>query len=174
MGKLLRESILTKANQKKNSNRNALSIFFLTLVFIFTPQCTQKTKTSAAEALLLNRIKTRGLPSILRTTNVPSRISINLPSSVKSASSNTSASIQNSKTQRSGNPSFATLAAPKADGYITINAAIEKFSKLANDVQGSTAQGRTIAETLEIARDVVKKLLESQFQNQVKKLGEAL
>ncbi len=134
MGKLLRESILTQANQIKLCNQKVLSIFFLTLFFIFTPQCTEKTKTSAAEALLLNRIKARGLPSILRTTNVPSRISINLPSSVKSASSNTSASIQNSKTQRSGNPSFATLAAPKADGYITINAAIEKFSKLANDV----------------------------------------
>jgi predicted RNase H-like HicB family nuclease len=29
-------------------------------------------------------------------------------------------------------------------------------------VQGLVAQGRTIAETLEIARDVIKKLLESQ------------
>jgi predicted RNase H-like HicB family nuclease len=30
------------------------------------------------------------------------------------------------------------------------------------DVQGLIAQGRTVAETLEIARDVAKKLLESQ------------
>ena len=30
-----------------------------------------------------------------------------------------------------------------------------------------------ITETLEITRDVVKKLLESQLQNQVKKLGDA-
>jgi predicted RNase H-like HicB family nuclease len=30
------------------------------------------------------------------------------------------------------------------------------------DVQGLVAQGRTIVETLEIARDVVKKLLEAQ------------
>lgn len=35
MGKLLRESILTKANQKNISNRNALSIFFL-LWFLFS------------------------------------------------------------------------------------------------------------------------------------------
>ncbi|MBK9212113.1 MAG: DUF1902 domain-containing protein [Saprospiraceae bacterium] len=31
-----------------------------------------------------------------------------------------------------------------------------------NDIQGLIAQGRTITETLEIARDVVKKLFESQ------------
>ena len=42
-----------------------------------------------------------------------------------------------------------------------------------DDVQGLIAQGRTITETLEIARDVVKKLIESQSQNQVKKLGDA-
>jgi predicted RNase H-like HicB family nuclease len=30
------------------------------------------------------------------------------------------------------------------------------------DVQGLVAQGRTVAETLEIARDVVRKLLEAQ------------
>lgn len=30
------------------------------------------------------------------------------------------------------------------------------------DVQGLVAQGRTVAETLEIARDVARKLLESQ------------
>lgn len=30
------------------------------------------------------------------------------------------------------------------------------------DVQGLVAQGRTIAETLEIARDVVRKLIEAQ------------
>ncbi len=31
-----------------------------------------------------------------------------------------------------------------------------------NEVQGLVAQGRTIAETLEIARDVVRRLLEAQ------------
>jgi predicted RNase H-like HicB family nuclease len=31
-----------------------------------------------------------------------------------------------------------------------------------NGIQGLIAQGRTLAETLEIARDVVKKLIESQ------------
>ena len=31
-----------------------------------------------------------------------------------------------------------------------------------DDIQGLVAQGRTVAETLEIARDVVRKLLEAQ------------
>ena len=31
-----------------------------------------------------------------------------------------------------------------------------------DDVQGLVAQGRTIAETIEIARDVAKKLIEAQ------------
>lgn len=31
-----------------------------------------------------------------------------------------------------------------------------------DDIQGLVAQGRTITETLEITRDIVKKLLESQ------------
>jgi len=31
-----------------------------------------------------------------------------------------------------------------------------------DDVQGLVAQGRTVAETIEIARDVVRKLLEAQ------------
>jgi len=31
-----------------------------------------------------------------------------------------------------------------------------------NDVQGLVAQGRTLAETMEIARDIAKKLLEEQ------------
>lgn len=34
-----------------------------------------------------------------------------------------------------------------------------------HEVQGLIAQGRTIQETLEIARDVAKKLLESQADN---------
>lgn len=34
-----------------------------------------------------------------------------------------------------------------------------------DDVPGLVAQGRTIAETLEIARDVVKKLLEAQSED---------
>jgi len=36
------------------------------------------------------------------------------------------------------------------------------FLATSNDVQGLVAQGRTVAETLEIARDVAKKLLELQ------------
>lgn len=35
------------------------------------------------------------------------------------------------------------------------------------DVQGLVAQGRTIAETLEIARDVVRKLIEAQSDVQL-------
>ena len=49
----------------------------------------------------------------------------------------------------------------------TIQIHIEKLPEgmylaTSEDVQGLVAQGRTIAETLEIARDVVKKLLEAQ------------
>ena len=48
-----------------------------------------------------------------------------------------------------------------------INIHIEKLPEgmylaTSDDVQGLIAQGRTVAETLEIARDVAKKLLESQ------------
>ena len=54
----------------------------------------------------------------------------------------------------------------------TIQIHIEKLPEgiylaTSNDVQGLVAQGRTIAETLEIARDIVKKLLEAQ-NNDVK------
>jgi len=35
-----------------------------------------------------------------------------------------------------------------------------------NDIQGLVAQGRTITETLEIARDVARKLLEARQENQ--------
>ncbi|MEM8896420.1 MAG: DUF1902 domain-containing protein [Bacteroidota bacterium] len=50
---------------------------------------------------------------------------------------------------------------------LKINLQIEKLPEgyyiaTSKDVQGLVAQGRTIAETLEIARDVAKKLLESQ------------
>ena len=62
----------------------------------------------------------------------------------------------------------------------TIQIHIEKLPEgyylaTSEDIQGLVAQGRTITETLEIARDVVKKLLESQTQdqNRVKKLGDA-
>ena len=62
----------------------------------------------------------------------------------------------------------------------TIQFHIEKLPEgyylaTSDDVQGLIAQGRTITETLEIARDAVKKLHESQSQsqNQVKKLGDA-
>lgn len=43
-----------------------------------------------------------------------------------------------------------------------------------DDIQGLVAQGRTITETLEIARDVAKKLLEGQAErNQAASLQEA-
>lgn len=52
----------------------------------------------------------------------------------------------------------------------TIQLHIEKLPEgmylaTSDDVQGLVAQGRTIAETLEIARDIVKKLLEAQSSN---------
>lgn len=48
-----------------------------------------------------------------------------------------------------------------------VNIHIEKLSEgvylaTSKDVQGLVAQGRTVAETLEIAQDVIRKLLESQ------------
>ena len=48
-----------------------------------------------------------------------------------------------------------------------INLHIEKlpeglFLATSDSVQGLVAQGRTLAETIEIARDIAKKLLESQ------------
>jgi predicted RNase H-like HicB family nuclease len=58
-----------------------------------------------------------------------------------------------------------------------INIHIEKLPEgfylaTSESVQGLVAQGRTIAETLEIARDVVKKLLEAQ-ENQILQLNPA-
>lgn len=62
----------------------------------------------------------------------------------------------------------------------TIQIHIEKLPEgyylaTSDEVQGLVAQGRTITETLEIARDVIKKLLESQSEqkSQIKKLGDA-
>jgi predicted RNase H-like HicB family nuclease len=60
----------------------------------------------------------------------------------------------------------------------TIQIHIEKLPEgvylaTSDDIQGLVAQGRTITETLEIARDIVKKLLESQADNAgVTKLGD--
>jgi len=43
-----------------------------------------------------------------------------------------------------------------------------------DSVQGLVAQGRTVAETLEIARDVAKKLIEAQQERSVlQSVGEA-
>ena len=52
-------------------------------------------------------------------------------------------------------------------GERTINIHIEKLPEgvylaTSDDVQGLVAQGRTVAETLEIARDVARKLIEAQ------------
>ncbi len=41
-----------------------------------------------------------------------------------------------------------------------------------NSIQGLVAQGRTISETIEIARDVAKKLLEAQSDDSSKTLQE--
>ncbi len=51
----------------------------------------------------------------------------------------------------------------------TINLHIEKLPEgvylaTSDDVQGLVVQGRTVAETLEIARDVARKLIEAQSQ----------
>jgi predicted RNase H-like HicB family nuclease len=49
----------------------------------------------------------------------------------------------------------------------TVNIHIERLPEgvylaTSDDIQGLVAQGRTVAETLEIARDVGRKLIESQ------------
>jgi predicted RNase H-like HicB family nuclease len=60
----------------------------------------------------------------------------------------------------------------------TVQIHIEKLPEglylaTSEDVQGLVAQGRTVAETLEIARDVVRKLLEAQQGNiSLKELGD--
>jgi len=57
-----------------------------------------------------------------------------------------------------------------------INLHIEKLPEgvylaTSDAVQGLIAQGRTVAETLEIARDVAKKLLEAQEDEQINNLS---
>jgi predicted RNase H-like HicB family nuclease len=52
-----------------------------------------------------------------------------------------------------------------------VNLHIEKLPEgvylaTSDDIQGLVAQGQTVTETLEIARDVARKLLEAQSQNQ--------
>ena len=42
-----------------------------------------------------------------------------------------------------------------------------------DDVQGLVVQGRTVAETLEIARDVARKLLEAQGRVELPLVGES-
>ena len=42
-----------------------------------------------------------------------------------------------------------------------------------DDIQGLVAQGRTIAETVEIARDVARKLLEAQDNIQLPQVSES-
>jgi len=42
-----------------------------------------------------------------------------------------------------------------------------------DDIQGLVAQGRTVAETLEIARDVARKLLEAQTNLKLPKVKES-
>ncbi|HOH08898.1 MAG TPA: type II toxin-antitoxin system HicB family antitoxin [bacterium] len=54
-----------------------------------------------------------------------------------------------------------------------INLQIEKLPEgfylaTSPDVQGLVAQGRTISETMEIARDVVRRLLEARGENNAK------
>jgi predicted RNase H-like HicB family nuclease len=53
-----------------------------------------------------------------------------------------------------------------------VNIHIEKrpegfYLATSNDISGLVAQGRTLAETLEIARDVARKLIEARTENRV-------
>jgi predicted RNase H-like HicB family nuclease len=59
----------------------------------------------------------------------------------------------------------------------TINIHIEKLPEgvylaTSDDIQGLVAQGRTVAETLEIARDVARKLLEAQSEVKLSPLAD--
>ena len=59
------------------------------------------------------------------------------------------------------------------EGFININ--IEKlpegyFLATSNELQGLVAQGRTIAETIEIARDVARKIIEAKSEREKKKV----
>lgn len=60
-----------------------------------------------------------------------------------------------------------------------VNLHIEKLPEglylaTSDDIPGLVAQGRTITETVEIARDVAKKLLEAQTErHQINKLADA-
>ena len=54
-----------------------------------------------------------------------------------------------------------------------VNIKIEKLPEgyylaTSENIQGLVAQGRTVAETIEIARDVAKKLLEAKEQEKIK------
>jgi predicted RNase H-like HicB family nuclease len=54
---------------------------------------------------------------------------------------------------------------------IVVNLHVERLPEgvylaTSDDIQGLVAQGRTIQETLEIARDVAKRLLEAQAERQ--------
>ena len=59
----------------------------------------------------------------------------------------------------------------------TVNIHIEKLPEgvylaTSDDIQGLVAQGRTVAETLEIARDVARKLLEAQSEVKLQPLAD--
>jgi hypothetical protein len=58
---------------------------------------------------------------------------------------------------------------PKWKNYLTSilkNYPLCVYLATSDELQGLVAQGRTVAETLEIARDVARKLLEAQSQDQ--------
>ncbi|MBN4049747.1 hypothetical protein JYT36_00805 [Bacteroidales bacterium AH-315-N07] len=59
------------------------------------------------------------------------------------------------------------------EGFININ--VEKLPEgyylaTSTDLQGLVAQGRTVSETLEIARDVARKIIESKNEKEKKKV----
>ncbi len=71
------------------------------------------------------------------------------------------------------------LPSPKMEKIVSLH--IQKLPEgvylaTSNDVQGLVAQGRTVAETLEIARDLAKKLLEEQSKEMhaLDAIGESL
>ena len=107
-----------------------LLICFSLLTFPVCRGDAEKSDTISQSLLLLRLKNILGTSSTSRTTNVPSRISINLPSSLRASSSMSKAKASLKENKSKGK----ALSAPTADGYLAIKSSVQKFSKLANDV----------------------------------------
>ncbi|MDX1961346.1 MAG: hypothetical protein SFU98_22445 [Leptospiraceae bacterium] len=121
--------LLNQSKGDKNPLKSfCICIILLFILFLSCNQTTNRSESNLNLALIL-RALSKSSTGNTRTTNVPSRISVNIPSSLKSSATNARRTLSIPKFS-----DLKTVSAPKADGYLAINSAIEKFSKLANDV----------------------------------------